>query len=300
MNLFWIQSESILNPFEIFISHLNPIWITFVSLLKLICIPFESVFNLINVPIWIWFESLLYLIFILQEASAISTWKMCPKNGKISSKTFLLLVWICNGDTHFWLLDPVFSSVGWYLPFYIWFPLIIEEIWRPGYLKNMLLKKVIHLVLWSVMTSHHIFCSAWNLNILLGESKNLIQNRCWITCKSRLNRFFMFMLITFELLLNRGWITFESCLNHFWIVFESIWIRVWISFESAFHVSIAFESLGESTFSIQNFPWSDQNRTVLKLTIMSPYENFNAKIDTKYVCQFSAKIQILVIFDSKI
>ena len=171
MNHFWIQSESNLNPFEIFISHLNPIWITFVSLLKLICIPFESVFNLINVPIWIWFESLLYLIFILQEASAISTWKMCPKNGKISSKTFLLLVWICNGDTHFWLLDPVFSSVGWYLPFYIWFPLIIEEIWRAGYLKKMLLKMVINLVLWSVMTSHHIFCSAWNLNILLGKSK---------------------------------------------------------------------------------------------------------------------------------
>ena len=271
MNHFWIQSESNLNPFEIFISHLNPIWITFVSLLKLICIPFESVFNLINVPIWIWFESLLYLIFILQEASAISTWKMCPKNGKISSKTFLLLVWICNGDTHFWLLDPVFSSVGWYLPFYIWFPLIIEEIWRPGYLKNMLLKKVIHLVLWSVMTSHHIFCSAWNLNILLGESKNLIQNRCWITCKSRLNRFFMFRLhlnyfwIVVESLLNRVWITFESWLNQFGFVFESVlnrlfmfqlrlnhfWIEVeyrlnhfWITFNSRLNrVWITFESL---------------------------------------------------------
>ena len=195
---------------------------------------------------------------------------MCPKNGKISSKTFLLLVWICNGDTHFWLLDPVFSSVGWYLPFYIWFPLIIEEIWRPGYLKNMLLKKVIHLVLWSVMTSHHIFCSAWNLNILLGESKNLMQNRCWITCKSRLNRFFMFRLrlnyfwIVFESLLNRGWINLDSWLNQFWIgfscfncvwiIFESqlniVWItfespliRVWIAFESHLNHVFLFESL---------------------------------------------------------
>ena len=204
---------------------------------------------------------------------------MCPKNGKISSKTFLLLVWICNGDTHFWLLDPVFSSVGWYLPFYIWFPLIIEEIWRPGYLKNMLLKKVIHLVLWSVMTSHHIFCSAWNLNILLGESNNLIHNRCWITYKSRLNRFFIFRLrlnyfwIVVESLLNHVWITFESCLNqfgimfesvlnrlfifqlrlnhfwiaveyrlnHFWITFDSRLYRVWITFESCFLVWITFE-----------------------------------------------------------
>ena len=33
---------------------------------------------------------------------------------------------------------------------------------------------------------------------------------------------------------------------------------------------------------------------------MSAYVNFNAKIDPKYVCHFVAKIQILVIFDSKI
>ena len=100
---------------------------------------------------------------------------MCPKSGRIWSKIFSPLVWICNGATHFWLLDRVSSSVGWYLPFYIWFPPIIEEIWRPGYPKNTLLKRDIHPVLWSVMISHHIFCSAWNLNILLGKSKTSLK-----------------------------------------------------------------------------------------------------------------------------
>ena len=122
---------------------------------------------------------------------------MCPKSGRIWSKIFSPLVWICNGATHFWLLDRVSSSVGWYLPFYIWFPPIIEEIWRPGYPKNTLLKRDIHPVLWSVMISHHIFCSAWNLNILLGKSKTSLKiiNR---NEKSRQNCVLSFIWITFE------------------------------------------------------------------------------------------------------